>query len=38
MEKIYIDLKNKSIGGTTTVGGFKAQMEKLKAELRGDVK
>ena len=36
MEKIWIDLNNRSIGGTTTVGNFKAQMEKLKAELRGD--
>ena len=36
MEKIYIDLKNRSIGGTTTAGGFKAQIEKLKAVLRGD--
>ena len=36
MDKIWIDLKNRSIGGVTTVGGFKAQMEKLKAELRGD--
>ena len=37
MEKIYINLKNRSISGTTTAGGFRAQMEKLKAELRGDV-
>ena len=36
MDKIWIDLKNRSIGGTTTAGGFKAQIEKLKAELRGD--
>ena len=36
MEKIYIDLKNRSIGGVTTAGGFKAQIEKLKAELKGD--
>ena len=36
MEKIWIDLKNRSIGGTTTAGGFKAQIEKLKVELRGD--
>jgi len=36
MEKIYINLKNRSIGGVTTAGGLKAQMEKLKAELRGD--
>jgi len=33
MDKIWIDLKNRSIGGVTTVGGFKAQMEKLKAEI-----
>ena len=36
MDKIWINLKNRSIGGTTTAGGFRAQMEKLKAELRGD--
>ena len=36
METIWINLKNRSIGGTTTAGGLKAQMDKLKAELRGD--
>lgn len=36
-DKIYINLENRSIGGVTTAGGFKAQMNKLKAQLRGDV-
>jgi len=35
--KIYINLKNRSIVGVTTVGGFAAQMEKVKATLRGNV-
>ena len=34
MDKIWIDLKNRSIGGVTTPKNFKAQMEKLKAELK----
>jgi len=36
-EKIYINLENRSIGGVTTAGGFSAQIEKLKAQLRGDL-
>jgi len=36
-DKIYINLKNRSIGGVTTAGGFKAQMNKLKAQLKGDL-
>ena len=36
-DKIYINLENRSIGGVTTAGGFKAQMNKLKAQLRGDL-
>ena len=35
-EKIYINLKNKSIGGVTTAGRFKAQIEKLKQEIEND--
>ena len=34
MDRTYIDLENKFIGGITTKKGFKEQIKKLKEHLR----
>ena len=36
MDKIWINLNSKSIGGVNSAKGFKEQIEKLRAELKGD--